>query len=92
MKSSFFQLFKIEETRRRILTTLGLLLVERLGFQVPIPGMSPEFLTANRGESLFGLMSSLVAQNRSDEAVLVRQEYQNAWRLAEAPMTLDALR
>ncbi len=59
MKSSFFQLFKIEETRRRIFTTLGLLLVERLGFQVPIPGMSPEFLTANRDTgSLFGLMSA----------------------------------
>ena len=59
MKSSFFQLFKIEETRRRILTTLGLLLVERLGFQIPIPGMSPEFLTANRDTgSLFGLMSA----------------------------------
>jgi len=59
MKSSFFQLFKIPETRRRIMTTLGLLLVERLGFQVPIPGMSPEFLTANNDQgSLFGLMSA----------------------------------
>ena len=59
MKTSFFQLFKIPETRRRILTTLGLLLVERLGFQVPIPGMSPEFLTANRDTgSLFGLISA----------------------------------
>jgi preprotein translocase subunit SecY len=59
VKNSFFQLFKIPETRQRILTTLGLLLVERLGFQVPIPGMSPEFLTANRDQgSLFGLMSA----------------------------------
>ena len=59
MKNSFFQLFKIPETRQRILTTLGLLLVERLGFQVPIPGMSPEFLTANKDQgSLFGLMSA----------------------------------
>src|SRR6185436_15211020 len=55
----FLKLFRIEETRRRIMTTLGLLLVERLGFQVPIPGMSPEFLTANRDTgSLFGLMSA----------------------------------
>ena len=59
MKTSFFQLFRIPETRQKILTTLGLLLVERLGFQVPIPGMSPEFLrsTADQG-SLFGLMSA----------------------------------
>jgi preprotein translocase subunit SecY len=59
VKNSFFQLFKIPETRQRILTTLGLLLVERLGFQVPIPGMSPEFLTSNKDQgSLFGLMSA----------------------------------
>jgi len=59
VKSSFFQLFKIPETRQRIMTTLGLLLVERLGFQVPIPGMSPEFLTQGRDQSsLFGLMSA----------------------------------
>ena len=52
----FLKLFRIPETRQKIMTTLGLLLVERLGFQVPIPGMSPEFLTANRDTgSLFGL-------------------------------------
>jgi tetratricopeptide (TPR) repeat protein len=48
--------------------------------------------TARSGRSLFGLMTSLEAQKRSDEAALVRQEYQNAWRLAAGPMTLDALR
>jgi preprotein translocase subunit SecY len=59
LKNSFLQLFRIPETRQKILTTLGLLLVERLGFQVPIPGMSPEFLTQNRDQgSLFGLMSA----------------------------------
>ncbi len=59
MKNSFLQLFRIPETRQRILTTLGLLLVERLGFQVPIPGMSPEFLSSNKDQgSLFGLMST----------------------------------
>ena len=59
MKNPFLQLFRIPDTRQKILTTLGLLLVERLGFQVPIPGMSPEFLTQNRDQgSLFGLMSA----------------------------------
>jgi preprotein translocase subunit SecY len=59
VKNSFFQLFKIPETRQRILTTLSLLLVERLGFQVPIPGMSPEFLSSNRDQgSFFGMMST----------------------------------
>jgi len=59
LKNPFLQLFRIPDTRQKILTTLGLLLVERLGFQVPIPGMSPEFLTQNRDQgSLFGLMSA----------------------------------
>jgi len=47
---------------------------------------------ARSGRSLFGLMTSLEAQGRKDEAALVRQEYENAWRLAPSPMTVDALR
>ncbi len=59
MNNSFLQLLKIPETRAKILTTLGLLLVERLGFQIPIPGMSPEYLTQGRDQSsIFGLMSA----------------------------------
>ncbi|MDZ4774993.1 MAG: preprotein translocase subunit SecY [Planctomycetota bacterium] len=59
MQNSFFQLFKVPETRRRILTTLGLLLVYRLGFQIPIPGMSPDFLLRGKDQgSFFGLMSA----------------------------------
>ena len=59
MQNNFLQLFRIPETRQRILTTLGLLLVYRLGFHVPIPGMSPEFLRSSADQgSLFGLMSA----------------------------------
>lgn len=59
MQNSFLQLFKVPETRKRILTTLGLLLVYRLGFQVPIPGMNPEFLLRTKDQgSFFGLMSA----------------------------------
>jgi preprotein translocase subunit SecY len=63
VQNTFLQLFRIPETRQKILTTLGLLLVYRLGFQVPIPGMSPNFLrmTLDRGGdtgALFGLMSA----------------------------------
>jgi len=59
VQNSFFQLFKVPETRRRILTTLGLLLVYRLGFQIPIPGMSPDFLLRGKDQgSFFGLMSA----------------------------------
>jgi large subunit ribosomal protein L15 len=68
--SSIIQLFKVPETRRRILTTLGLLLVYRLGFQIPIPGMSPEFLMSQQDQgSLFGLMSAFSggADRRHDD-------------------------
>ena len=60
MQNSFFQLFKVPETRQRIVTTLLLLLVYRLGFHVPIPGMSPEFLATHSKDQggLFGLMSA----------------------------------
>ena len=56
----FFQLLKIPETRQRILLTLGLLVVYRLGFHIPIPGLSPEFLReqARTGSTVFGLISA----------------------------------
>ena len=59
MEQSLFNLFRIEETRRKMITTVLLLLCYRLGFQVPIPGMSPEFLktTAEQG-SILGMMSA----------------------------------
>jgi tetratricopeptide (TPR) repeat protein len=47
---------------------------------------------ARSGRSLFGLMTSLDMQKRSDEAALVRQEYLTAWRLAAEPVTVEALR
>jgi len=54
------QLFKIPETRKRILITLGLLLAYRSGFQVPIPGLSTEFLreTSKGASTAFGLLSA----------------------------------
>jgi preprotein translocase subunit SecY len=58
-QQSFLNLFRIEETRNKIVTTVLLLLCYRAGFQVPIPGMSPEFLqnTAAQG-SILGMMSA----------------------------------
>jgi len=59
LQQNFLQLFKVPETRQKIYLTLVLLLVFRLGFQVPIPGMSPEFLkSAQDQNALFGLMSA----------------------------------
>jgi tetratricopeptide (TPR) repeat protein len=43
------------------------------------------------GRSLYGLMKSLEAQGRGDEARLVQSEFEAAWRQATSPMTMDAL-
>jgi preprotein translocase subunit SecY len=39
--------------------TLGLLICYRIGFQIPIPGMSPEFLSQTASKGVFGLLSTL---------------------------------
>jgi tetratricopeptide (TPR) repeat protein len=43
------------------------------------------------GRSLFGLVQALQAQGKTDEAVLVRQEFNDAWRTAEITPSLDAM-
>ena len=37
-------IFAIPELRRKILFTLGILVILRLGLQVPIPGINPDAL------------------------------------------------
>ncbi len=37
--SGFANIFRIPELKRRILFTLGLLIVYRVGVQVPVPGV-----------------------------------------------------
>ena len=61
MEHKALQLLKIPETRKKLLNTLGLLLAFRIGFQIPIPGMSPQFLyeqAAGMRGSLFGIMNA----------------------------------
>lgn len=43
------------------------------------------------GRSLFGLAASLEAQGKSDEAMLVRQQFNDAWRTAEIAPNLDTM-
>jgi preprotein translocase subunit SecY len=57
----FLQLFRIPETRKKIFLTLGILLFYRIGFQVPIPGMNPEYLrrvAESAGSAVFGLINA----------------------------------
>ena len=42
---------KIEDLRKRILYTLGILLIYRLGSQVVIPGIDPHMLANLKGQS-----------------------------------------
>jgi tetratricopeptide (TPR) repeat protein len=47
---------------------------------------------ARSGRALFGLMKSLEAQGRAEEAQLVKHEFDEAWKDADAPLTIDSLR
>ena len=52
-------IFKIEELKRRILYTLGLLLIYRFGSFVVIPGIDPNALSAMSAQTADGLMGLL---------------------------------
>jgi preprotein translocase subunit SecY len=58
VEGSFLRLFFVPETRQKIFTTLMLLIVYRVGFHVPIPGMSAEFMETMSQNALFGLISA----------------------------------
>ena len=56
---TFLKIFRSEETRGRLTTTLLLLIAYRIGFQVPLPGMNPEFLRkVTEGSTGIGLLSA----------------------------------
>ncbi len=57
---TFKNIFRIEELRKRILYTLGLLLIYRFGSFVVIPGVDPNILDAMAGQTQSsGLMGLL---------------------------------
>jgi tetratricopeptide (TPR) repeat protein len=43
------------------------------------------------GRTLFGLTASLTAQGRTAEAAIVQREFDEAWKQATSPLTVDAL-
>ena len=53
-------IFQIPELRKRILTTLGLLVVYRIGFQIYLPGINIGQFLASQGESQGGVLEWLV--------------------------------
>ena len=52
-------IYKIEDLRSRIVTTLGFILIYRLGSFIVIPGINPNELTALQSQSQDGLMGLL---------------------------------
>ena len=44
MFARVYDMFRVEELRRKILVTLGLLAIFRLGFHIPLPGVDPQAL------------------------------------------------
>jgi preprotein translocase subunit SecY len=59
VENSLLKLFRVPETREKIFRTLGLLICYRVGFQVPLPGMSIEFIQRSSDTGIFGLLSAL---------------------------------
>ena len=61
MFQKFRQLLSVPETRDKIVTTMALLLAYRVGFHIPIPGTSPEFLreaSSSAASTVFGVMNA----------------------------------
>ena len=57
MLGTFQSIFKIEELRKRILFTLGILVVYRIGGHIPTPGVDGSLLSqALSGDTIFGLL------------------------------------
>jgi preprotein translocase subunit SecY len=52
-------IYKIEDLRKRILYTLGIILIYRMGAYVVLPGIDPSMLTALQNQSKGGLLSLL---------------------------------
>ncbi len=61
MLETFRSVFKVEELRKRIFYTLGLLVVYRIGGHIPTPGIDGSILAAALGNnSIFGLFDLFV--------------------------------
>ncbi|HEX9750416.1 MAG TPA: preprotein translocase subunit SecY [candidate division Zixibacteria bacterium] len=63
MLGAFGNIFKVEELRRRVLWTVGILIVYRVGGSIPTPGVDAQALGAffaTAGNTLFGLYDMFV--------------------------------
>ncbi len=56
---TFRNISKIDELRKRILYTLGIILIYRLGSYIPLPGVNPNMLAQLQNQSSDGLLGLL---------------------------------
>ena len=72
MIDSFKNVFGITELRNRVLFTLGLLAVYRVGSKIPTPGINPDALKAlmdSASQGVFGLYDMFSGQNLSQMTI-----------------------
>ena len=76
MNAGFMNLFRIEEIRKKIVITLSLLFVYRIGYHIPLPGVNydnlqawGEKLAGTGVSSIIGLMSTLSGGNLNAPAL-----------------------
>ncbi len=72
MIDSFKNVFGITELRNRVLFTLGLLAVYRIGSKIPTPGINPDALRAlmdSASQGVFGLYDMFSGQNLSQMTI-----------------------
>lgn len=62
-------IFSIEELRTRIINTLGLLLVFRIGSFIMLPGINYDSVSRGGGEGIVGLLDSLLGQAFSGKSI-----------------------
>lgn len=71
MFKTLIDAFKVKEIRRKILITLGLLLIYRLGCWIPTPGINTSAFSATvDGQSFLSLLSSISGGALSQGAIL----------------------
>ncbi|MBC8525639.1 MAG: preprotein translocase subunit SecY [Candidatus Cloacimonetes bacterium] len=72
MLQSLFNVFKVPELKKKVLFTLGILIVYRLGGHIPTPGINATALGeffATRGDTLFGMLDLFVGGNLSKATI-----------------------
>lgn len=70
MFKTIIDAFKIKDVRRKILFTLLLLLIYRIGCWLPIPGVNPEIYASSSSSGFLGILSAVSGGSLSNGAIL----------------------